>query len=97
MAQHANSSNIAASADDLASSEEESSAMVGAQVFGYILSIFGWFIFGIYCSDAKSEAAGNCLIIASYFLAPVWLLLRFGAGLFPFSQKFAKSVEVPLS
>jgi hypothetical protein len=65
MAQRVNASNIS-------ELEKVTSEMVAAHVFGYILTVFGWFIFGVgiigllfdaFCPDGR-EGATSCFILA---------------------------------
>ena len=71
---------------------------VMASGLGYCLIISGWFIFA-YCilgmlvgpSDHEratfSDQLAHIFRICGWWIVPGWLLLRFAAGLFPFSKR----------
>lgn len=61
-----------------------------ACLFGYPLVIYGWFHFAINVSVlvfTPYAGLGDDFRSLSYFLIPGWLLLRLGAGLFPFGKR----------
>jgi hypothetical protein len=65
-------------------------------VTGYILAIYGWafFVILVICSVINSDPGDWDITfiltflfkLDSILLVPGWLLLRFAAGLFPFSR-----------
>ena len=62
-----------------------------ARVAGYLLSFIGWVLFalGVFClADAgPSPWIEEPFRWGGYWIVPGWLLLRFGAGLFPFGKQ----------
>ena len=57
---------------------------------GYFLSFCGWigFWFNVYCFIfSEQEGVAEALAACGQWIVPGWLLLRFSAGLFPFSAR----------
>lgn len=60
-----------------------------ARFAGYGLASFGWFAFVICVLQLSHLPAGSrAFRVCGDFIVPGWLLLRFGAGLFPFGHRF---------
>ena len=58
-----------------------------ARFAGCQLCVIGWFSFGLSVVDICSGfTQAEPFRFAGYFLVPGWLLLRLGAGLFPFCR-----------
>lgn len=64
---------------------------IAATMLGYPLAGFGWCVFLFALIESLTEVQGyrggaDTFAYCAYAIVPGWLLLRFGAGLFPFGR-----------
>jgi hypothetical protein len=74
---------------------ESRTPIIALKWLGYHVAATGWFFFfvAVYYLAFFGNGGKEAFFVSGCLIVPGWLMLRFAAGLFPFSKRFFLKME----